>query len=76
MICEWNLLFCRLDLAYFREKKNLRFDDLVGLVKKMVIPQHDPKNKLTKLYNFGLKISKRFTKQIIVITKLTHLRSN
>ena len=31
MICEWNLLFWRLDLAYFREKKS--FDDLAGPVK-------------------------------------------
>ena len=61
MICEWNLLFWRLDLAYFREKKDLSFDDLAGPVKQMAIPQHGPKNKLAKLYNHGHKISKRFT---------------
>ena len=33
----------------------------LGPVKKMAIPQHDPQNKLTKLYNYGHKISKRFT---------------
>ena len=33
-ICEWNLLFWRLDLAYVREKKkDLSFDDLTGPVK-------------------------------------------
>ena len=29
-MCEWNLLFWRLDLAYFREKEGLSFDDLAG----------------------------------------------
>ena len=61
VICEWNLLFWRLDLAYFREKRDLSFDDLAGPGKKMTIPQHGPQNKLTKLYNYGHKISKRFT---------------
>ena len=56
-----NLLFWRLDLVYFREKKNLSFDDLAGPVRKMAIPQNGPQNKLTKLYNYGHKISKRFT---------------
>ena len=53
MICEWNLLFWRLDLAYF--KNDLSFDDLAGPVKKMAIPQHGfgPQNKLTKLCNYG-----------------------
>ena len=57
MICEWNLLFWRLDLAYFREKKDLCFDDLAGPVKKMAIPQHGfgLQNKLTKLCNYGHK---------------------
>ena len=32
-LSEWNLLFWRLDLAYFREKKDLGFDDLPGPVK-------------------------------------------
>ena len=27
----------------------------------IAIPQHGPQNKLTKLYNYGYKISKRFT---------------
>ena len=30
-------------------------------MKQMAIPQHGPQNKLTKLYNHGHKISKRFT---------------
>ena len=51
VICEWNLLFWRLDLAYFREKRDLSFDDLTGPIKKTAIPQHGPQNKLTKLYN-------------------------
>ena len=34
MICEWNLLFRRLDIAYFREKKKvLSFDAFAGPVK-------------------------------------------
>ena len=53
MICEWNLLFWRLELAYLREKKELSLDDLAGLVKKTAIPQHGPQNKLTNLYNYG-----------------------
>ena len=61
VICEWNLLFWRLDLAYFREKKDLSFDDLASPIKKTAILQHGPQNKLTKLYNYGHKISKRFT---------------
>ena len=61
MICEWNLLFWTLALAYFREKKDLSFDELADPVKKIAIPQHGPQNKLTKLYNYGHKISKRFT---------------
>ena len=32
--------FWRLDLAYFREKKDLSFDELAGPVKKMAISQH------------------------------------
>ena len=44
MICEWNLLFWRLDLAYFREKKDLSLDDLAGPV-KMAISQHGPQKK-------------------------------
>ena len=55
MICEWNL-----EPGYFREKKDLNFDDLAGPVKKMAIPQHGPQNNLTKLFNYGHKISKRF----------------
>ena len=45
----------------FQRKKDLSFDDLAGPVKQMAIPQHGPQNKLTKLYNHGHKISKRFT---------------
>ena len=35
--------------------------ELADPVKKMAIPQHGPQNKFTKLYNYGHKISKRFT---------------
>ena len=45
----------------FWRKKDLSFDELAGPVKKMAISQHGPQNKLTKLYNYGHKISKRFT---------------
>ena len=63
VIREWNLLFWRLDLAYFTEKNDFSFDDLAGPVKNMAIPQHGfgLQNKLTKLYNYGHKISKRIT---------------
>ena len=36
-----------------------RPDDLYLMT--LAIPQHGPQNKLTKLYNHGHKISKRFT---------------
>ena len=36
---ESNLLFWRLDVAHFREKKELTFHDLAGPVKKMAILQ-------------------------------------
>ena len=51
------------DLTLPMLKKNdlLSFDGLAGPVKKMAIPQQGPQNKLTKLYNYGHKISKRFT---------------
>ena len=57
VICEWNLLFWRLDLAYFTEKNDFSFDDLAGPVKNMAIPQHGfgLQNKLTKLCNYGHK---------------------
>ena len=48
----------------FREKKDLSLEDLAGPVKMMAIPQHGPqkkKKKLTKVYNYGQKLSKRFT---------------
>ena len=61
MICEWNLLFWRLHLTYFRGKQDLSFDGLAGPVKKMAIPQYGPQNKLTKLCNYEHKISKSFT---------------
>ena len=75
MICEWNLLFWRLNLiAYFREKKkDLRFNDLAVPVKYMAIPQHGSQNKLTKFYNHGHKIPKRFTQADYSNTKVhTH----
>ena len=59
MISECNLLFWRLDLAYFRGKKDLTFDDLAGSVKKTAIPQHarPPKqiNKITQLRTQNIK---------------------
>ena len=64
----------RLDLAHFREKKDLSFNDLAGPVKSMAIPQHGPQNKLTKLYDHGQKKSKRFTQTDYSNTKAhTHL---
>ena len=48
-------------VAYFREKKERIFDDLAGPVKKMAIPQHDPRYKITKLHNRGHKIPRPFT---------------
>ena len=64
MTCEWNLLCWKLDLAYFREKKDLSFDDVASPVKQTSIAHHGPQNKLRKLYNhdnYGHKIPKRFT---------------
>ena len=46
---ESNLLVWRLDVAYFREQNELIFHALAGPVKKMAIPQHGPRHKLTKL---------------------------
>ena len=64
-------------MPIFREKKrDLRFDDLAGPVKKMAIPQHSPQTKLTKLYNHGHKKSNGLYKQIIATPKLTQLLSN
>ena len=48
-------------MPILEKKKDLSFDDLAFPVKKVAIPQHGPQNKLTKLYIYGLKISKRFT---------------
>ena len=45
----------------FLRKKDLSCDELADPVKKIAISQHGPQNKLTKLYNYGHKISKRFT---------------
>ena len=59
----------------FREKK-FKFDDLVGPVKKMAIPQHGPQNKLAKLYNQGHKYQNGLHKQIKAAPKLAHIRSN
>ena len=57
VICEWNLLFWRIDLAYVTEKNDFSFDDLAGPVKNMAIPQNGfgLQNKLTKLCNYGHK---------------------
>ena len=64
-------------VAYFREKKERIFDDLAGPVKKMAIPQHDPRHKITKLHNRGHKISRRFTEadesNNRVLTQMTKL---
>ena len=56
VICEWKLLFWRLELAYFREKEDLNFEELAAPMKKMSIPQQGPQNNLTKLYNYGHNI--------------------
>ena len=64
MICEWNLLFWRPDLAYFREKRDSAFDGLAGPVT----------NKMIQLV--GHKISNGSHKQIIATPRLTHLLSN
>ena len=53
MICEWNLFFWTL----------ASFDELADPMKKIAIPQHGPQNKLTKLYNYGHKISDGLQKQ-------------
>ena len=58
---ESNLLVWRLDVAYFREQNELIFHALAGPVKKMAIPQHDPRHKLTKLHSH--KIPRRLNKQ-------------
>ena len=50
-----------LTLPMLKTNDLLSFDGLAGPVKKMAIPQQGPQNKLTKLYNYGHKISKRFT---------------
>ena len=61
MTSEPTLLFWRLDVAYFREEKELIFYDLAGPVKNMAIPQHRPRHKLTQLHNYVHKIPRRFT---------------
>ena len=47
-------------MLILEKKKDLNFDELAAPVKKMAIPQQGPQNNLTKLYNYGHKISKRF----------------
>ena len=72
VICEWNLLFWRLDLAYFREKKDLSFDDLAGRSREKKRRSRDTArkiNKLATLYNYGHKISKRLTQSDYSNTK-------
>ena len=54
---------------FFREKKDLSFDDLAGPVKMIAIQRHGPQNKLTKLYNYGHKISRRLTQEDYSNTK-------
>ena len=41
---ESSLLFWRLDVAYFREKKELTFYDPAGPVKEMAILQQGPRH--------------------------------
>ena len=45
---ESNLLFWRLDVAYFREKKELTFYDPAGPVKEMAILQQGPRHMRTQ----------------------------
>ena len=74
MISASNLLFWRLEVAYFREKKELIFDDLAGPVRKMAISQQGLRQKLTKLHIYGHKIPEDgLHKRIKAIPKLTHL---
>ena len=61
VISESSLLFWRLDVAYFREKKELVFVVFAGPVREMAIPQHSPRHKLTKLPNYEHKIPRRIT---------------
>ena len=56
VICEWNLLFWTLDLAYFGEKRDLNFNYLAGPMKKMAIPQHGPENKF-QLWTQNIKMA-------------------
>ena len=56
-------------LPILEQKKDLSFDDLADPVKEMAISQHGPQNKLTKLYNHGHKISKRFPQADYTLTK-------
>ena len=72
MICEWNLLFWTLALAYFSEKKNFSFDELADPVKKIAIPQHGPQNKLPNYTIMDTKYQNGLRKQIIATAKLTH----
>ena len=45
---ESSLLFWRLDVAYFREKKELTFYDPAGPVKEMAILQQGPRHIRTQ----------------------------
>ena len=43
------------------KKKEIIFDGLTGPATKMAIPQHDPRDKLTKVLNYGHIIPWQFT---------------
>ena len=40
-------------MPILEKKKEIIFDGLTGPATKMAIPQHDPRDKLTKVLNYG-----------------------
>jgi len=65
---ESNLLFWRLDVAYFREKKELTFYDPAGPVKEMAILQQGPRHIRTQ--NTTVYTDKSNNKTHILMIKL------
>ena len=71
---ESNLLYWRLEVAYFREKNELIFLCLCWSCTVDGDPATRPRHKLTILHNYGHKIPS-LRKQIKATTKLIHLWS-
>ena len=72
VICEWNLLFWRIDLAYVTEKNDFSFDDLGDPAKRL-----RPAKQINKIMQLWTqKYQNGLHKQIKATTKLTLLRSN